>query len=120
MMAWILPGLVMGSAAEKERMDYQKKVCEQTATLQKNYAEFYDSSVAYIRSQTAQSKAMQENINRLSANVTQNTLKLGEMQKNFKVSMAILNIGLLLSILMVAVMLYMKHKGILSLNPIGE
>ena len=114
------PGILAGIGAEKSKMEMQKQVCEETSRMQAKYAELYNSSVAYLQNQTMTSKAVQDQINNISADITQSTANLENIQKQFKVTQAALNLGLLLSVIATAIMLYLKHKGMLTLNPLAN
>lgn len=117
---FIGPGILAGVAAQKQQDDYQEEVCKETNQMALDYTELYNESVSYIREQTMASRRVQDSINKISADITQSAQNLKEIQKRFKFSMAIINVGLLLSVLATAILLYLKHKGLLTLNPLAN
>jgi hypothetical protein len=113
-------GVPMGiydSIAQKKRSE---GICEQTQAMKQKYNNFYNSAVDALNSQTIASMGVQQKITNLRAEVTQTAQNLEDIQNQYKKSRVFMNIGLAISLIITAVMLYLKHKGMLTLNPLAD
>ncbi len=108
----------MGLVERKAQIKQAAQVCEQTASLKQQYNDFYNSSVDAINDETLKSKAVRNKINNMRAEISRTTENLKDIQDEFKKSMVIVNVGLAISVVITGIMLYLKYKGLLTLNPL--
>ncbi len=121
-MAVFIDLIMMGAmtAAEIKAQDEQAEaICKQTAELKQQYNEYYNSCVDALNQQTLASKGVRDRINGLRGQVTQSNQRLRDIRDNFKRQMTMINVCLAVSVVITGVMLYLKHKGMLTLNPLA-
>ncbi len=113
-------GAITGGIAAGQQARQQEEICNNTKKAYDSYNEYYETVMKVLTEEKLAARDMQNKIDRVGSEVAEATDTFVNIQKQNKTAQSLLNIVLVLSTLITAVMLYLKYKGMTTTNPLSS
>lgn len=113
-MEFIISGLITGGVQQDALMKQQKAICEQVKQLKSNYDNYYNTAVDYLKDQARASAKMTRETNAFKQQINRTKNQLDAIKKDADLSQLITDIILTILLVIMAIMFYIKHRGLFS------
>lgn len=114
--------LMFGGAAVSggmEMVKQKKDVCEQSQKLEENMTKLIEGTQALLKAYSMQNQELQKEMFNLQTQITKDTSQLREKKADFAQTIQTMQYVSIGVFFLVAVMLFLKHKHALTINPLS-